>query len=315
MASLTEMGLLSEINCVQNKAYILNDNNNFSLTGYRILQSQEKSCFIKCAKVRYNGHIKLIYFSSAYSSLSDILSKLTPDNFINVIANLLSAIQEVQNNGFLTCTNIDISPESIFVESNTLAVKIICIPLNQINNHKTIAEFQNDFKTMLIHLIQSCPRLSADEKVSSISGELFNGVLNLQDLYNCILCKTKRHHCEPPQETPQSKERKKQPELTLTTTRTLQQHSFKITVPVFQIGRAETLEGVVDFSKAVSRSHCEIIYENSRYYVVDSGSTHGTFIRPRANRYYSGRIPVNEKRELHNGDYLKLADIEFLVSF
>lgn len=326
MTSLAETGILQEMNCMQNKAYVLNNNNDFFLTGYRVLQGQDKNCFVKCARVLYNGQIKLIYFSAEYTSLADILSQLNADNFINIMANILSAVLEVQGNGFLYCPNIAMSPDSIFVETNTLAVKLIYLPINMLCNHKSVAEFENDLKTMLIRLIQTYPQFSSNSKISAVSKELFNGALSIHDLYKCIRCKTNGSYHKPfeksemlqqPKESESFFDKKPtgQPPMTLKTISLLYPHQFNISKPKFSIGRNEKLDGVVNFSKAVSRYHCEIVYDNFRYYVIDPGSTHGTYIKHKFADHYSPRLPIEDRQELQNGDCLKLADVEFSVSF
>ena len=87
-----QSGVVKEIQASQNIAFILEDNSLFSLTGYKVLKSQGKNGLLDCTKVKYNGKIKLIYFTSQYKSLKNMIPVLSVKTFLTVIANLFSTI-------------------------------------------------------------------------------------------------------------------------------------------------------------------------------------------------------------------------------
>ena len=64
MNVLIENNYIKEMECGSNFAYILSDNNSFLSTEYKVLQSQAKSCFVKCMKMMYNGKIQLYYLAN-----------------------------------------------------------------------------------------------------------------------------------------------------------------------------------------------------------------------------------------------------------
>jgi hypothetical protein len=66
------------------------------------------------------------------------------------------------------------------------------------------------------------------------------------------------------------------------------------------IGRGEDRDIVVPDS-AVSRKHCKIVLEDDGYYIVDEGSTNGTFV--------SGMRVAREK--LKNGDIIQIGESKF----
>jgi len=88
--------------------------------------------------------------------------------------------------------------------------------------------------------------------------------------------------------------------------RTKTQESISIATPVFRLGKDKlrTDYAVVDNS-AVSRRHADIITEGKRYYVVDHGSTNGTFVGFR-------RLQPEKEEELFAGTKLRLANEEFI---
>ena len=66
MNALLENNNITEIECGSNFAYVLNDNNLFLSTEYKVLQSRSGGCFVKCMKMTYNGEIQLYYLTEAY---------------------------------------------------------------------------------------------------------------------------------------------------------------------------------------------------------------------------------------------------------
>jgi len=72
---------------------------------------------------------------------------------------------------------------------------------------------------------------------------------------------------------------------------------FPISKDEFTIGRAEDRDLTI-LDRAVSRKHCKIVLEDDGYYIVDEGSTNGTFV--------SGMRVVREK--LKNGDIIQVGE-------
>ncbi len=307
MQGLSEQGLFTEMDCAQNRAYILNQQQSFSLTGYRVLQSNEKNCFVKCARLMYNGKIKIVYFTAPYETLEETAGRLTPDHFMTVAANLLGAVLEVMNNGFLSCTDIDIAPDRIYIEPQTLTVRIICLPLNSMSIQQRPAEFLSGLRSMLFQFIQSCPQLAGSPQVSEWAGALLNGTVTLQELCGRLSGRGNTAQPAEPGSAPA------QPPLHLVGTGF--QISFRITQPVFRLGRKDNNDGIVNCSKAVSREHCKIIFRGGSYLIMDLNSKYGTFVRQTEADSYGDRLAAFEEVALQNGSYIKLADVEFRAEF
>jgi pSer/pThr/pTyr-binding forkhead associated (FHA) protein len=75
---------------------------------------------------------------------------------------------------------------------------------------------------------------------------------------------------------------------------------FPINKGEFTIGRAEDRDLTI-LDRAVSRKHCKIVLEDDGYYIVDEGSTNGTFV--------SGMRVAREK--LKNGDIIQVGESKF----
>jgi len=114
----------------QNLAYILKDPEIFFPTGYKVLQSQAKNGFVKCTKVMHNGMNKLVFDISEYKTLDSLLPTLRPEIFPAILKNLMDVVIEVKNNGFIHCTNIEISFDKIFIDCNNFKVYLVYLPIN-----------------------------------------------------------------------------------------------------------------------------------------------------------------------------------------
>jgi len=313
MRELIESGILKEASSLQNISYILNDNDLFSPSGYKVLQGQEKNGFIKCEKLKYNGKIKLLYLTSEYKSFSGLVASLDNDSFMTIVANLLNSVIEIRNNGFLNCLNIDISLDKIFVDSNTLKTYLIYLPINTLSHDITI--FENNLRTNLIKVIGSSKLLNSDG-ISKIKAELANAIATLENLYYivCNECKGVNLLNEKAEKNVESKNQlqedfiSNQPQLLISSTGIPIKTKFYISKPEFIIGKnPSAVDGVITYNNAVSRMHCKIVFENNSYYVIDLGSANGTFLN--SKKLINGQPAI-----IKNKDILKIANSEFKIS-
>lgn len=120
MNVLIDNNYIKEMECGSNFTYILSDNNAFLSTEYKVLQSQASSCFVKCMKMAYNGKIQLYYLTKGLKSFAAMLPALDPESLMIIVSNLFSDIIDVKSNGFLSCQNIDIAFERIYVDSQLI---------------------------------------------------------------------------------------------------------------------------------------------------------------------------------------------------
>ncbi len=140
-------------------SYILQSNQMFFQTGYKVLQSQEKNGFIRCTKIILNGQDKLVYDVSKYKSLDTLLSVISPDAFISIMKNLLDVIIEVNNNGFMQYSNIEISFDKVFVDNNNYKVYLIYLPINITGTSSDYTVFEKQLKNNIINAATSNPNI------------------------------------------------------------------------------------------------------------------------------------------------------------
>jgi len=155
-------GFIKEFRDNMNLSYIIEDEQYFFETGYKVLQSQVKNGFVKCVRVTHNGKIKLIYNISKYKSLQSILHQLTAESFLTVISKLLNVVIEVRNNGFMQSQNIDVSFHKVFIDNNNLNVYLVYLPLNIETDANSNMVFERNLKKNIIEAISRNPNLNSE---------------------------------------------------------------------------------------------------------------------------------------------------------
>lgn len=304
MNSLVEAGALSELTCGKNLTYLLNNESDFSATNYKILQGYDQNCFVKCMKIRFNGKTQLFYTTGKYKSLSSIITQLDETSFINVISNLFQSIDEVKQNGFLTCANIDITPEHIYVDPNTLKVFLIYVPTFEgffVDDN----EFENSFRTSIIKLIVSNPSMDSVE-IKRLFANLQNAVLSFERLLDGVVNGNSADTRKPEKTlTMETVERYSIKLISLNTATTF---SIIVDKPEFVLGRSKkTADGIIPDNKMVGREHCRIQWDGKQYVVEDLKSANGTYLN-------KVRLKPGIKMKISNGDILRLANLDIKIA-
>lgn len=304
MNLLIENGVIDEIECGSNFAYVLRDNSSFLSTEYKVLQSQTNSSFIKCMKMLYNGRIELYYLVNTYKPLSSLLPRLDPDHFITIVGNLLAGIIDVKNNGFLACHNIDSSFEHIYVDSNTFKVGLVYLPLNK-HEYSDASSFENALRTNLVRVIAGISSLSSP-KTTQLGADLQNGMLSVEDIYSRLGGKIAPFQGKKPTGSKDTKDPPAHGAMKLVALNAPSRVEIRITKPDFTIGKKETNDGVISFNKMVSRFHCKVTNNGQKYMISDLQSANGTFVN-------GVRLQPNIPSPVKNGDVIRLANSDFQV--
>ncbi|GGA79783.1 FHA domain-containing protein [Ornithinibacillus halotolerans] len=298
MGVLQDYGRIRNITSGSNAniAYILNDNKDFSLTEYKVLQSQYNSGFIECMQMLYNGKIELYYLTSEYRTLSSMLPTLDGNSFKTIMVNLLNAIIEVKNNGFLSYQKIDISFDHIFVNPSNFSVGLIYVPIH-IRELKDFSTFETELRTSLVKLINTVPTLSS-QRTSDFYTGLSNGTLPLEALVSKMMGSNS---------TITKEGYNSSTLLVLEALNTPEHLELTVDKEQYIIGKSSIeADGVISFNSAVSRTHCKISQTSSGYMLEDLQSTNGTYLnKVRLHAFH----PVG----LRNGDIIRIANTDFQV--
>lgn len=302
MNALVENKYIVGMECGTNFSYVLSDNSAFLSTEYKVLQNQANSCFVRCMKMMYNGKIQLYYLTKGLKSFSTLILSLDADSFLTIVGNLLSDIIEVKSNGFLSCQNVDISFERIYVEPTTYKVSLVYLPLSK-RIYDESSAFENDIRTELVKLISDNYALTS-AKTLQFSADLSNGVLSIEDLYAHIKDgkNSNNKHINGTSAVTRADL------LRITSMDSTSYIEITVYKDEFVIGRKpELCDGVIPFDKMISRSHCKICRKGGRYTITDLWSANGTYV----NRV---RLQPNQSFLIHDGDIIRLANSEFRVT-
>lgn len=161
LEELIAKGIITENRDSMSLAYILRDPRLFSLTGYKVLKSQEEQGFVHCSKILHNGQDKLVYNTSYYKPLNILMPGLRPDIMLAIIRNLTEAVIAVKNNGFMQCDNVLPDLDKIFVNTNNYKVFLIYVPICGESSGDSYAAFEYQLKENIIKEISLYPNLAA----------------------------------------------------------------------------------------------------------------------------------------------------------
>lgn len=82
----------------------------------------------------------------------------------------------------MACQCIDLSWDKIFVEQNTLKVKLIYLPLS-VRAFDSYVEFESELRTSIVKLVNKVITTS-NTRLDQLVMDLCNGSLSLEDVYN-----------------------------------------------------------------------------------------------------------------------------------
>ena len=314
MNSLIENNFIKEMACGSNFAYVLSDNSTFLSTEYKVLQSQTDSCFVKCMKMSFNGQTQLYYVTKALKPFSAMISSLDPDSFLTIVSNLLSDIIDVKHNGFLSCQNIDISFERIYVDPTTFKVSLVYVPLSK-RMYEDNSSFENDLRTGLVKLISGIGALSSPRTIQ-LSADLSDGTLSLEDLHNRtkggkqIINRglTGADNSGGISTSTPGGAAVNRGMLRVIALNAPTRVEIAVTKDSFVLGsKAGMCDGIIGFNKMISRSHCMIRRNGNSYTVTDLHSSNGTYVN-------KVRLQPDVPYPIKNGDIIRLANSDFQVS-
>lgn len=254
-------------------AYILENNELFYDIGYKVMQNLDESCLLKCHRLKYNGKVKLVYFTSEYESIAQIMQRSTPEAAQNAVAQMYEAFMQIENLGFLDISYVDNRLDHIFVDPVTNAVKIIYLPVNIPGRKKNKASFENEIKAQLSRL-----GIAASAVLTPVQPVMQNDQMPPQNNQECIWIQSLDGRIQ-----------------------------FQVGHGDFVIGKSkDKVNGVIIGNPAVSRVHCKILYQNGTYFIADMGSSNGTFLDGK-------RVTATEPLPIQNGSRIRIANIEFMA--
>ena len=342
MTEYNSTGSLTVKEDFQNIGYILNDNSLFQEYQYRALLNSSGEGFVSCKKIMLNGHVKLVYNLSSLKPLQSVLNTLTPESFLKILSELIDIIKYTQSDGYLVAGNLAV--DKIFLNED-LSVHVVYLPLSRSRGTAGLSVLEEKLNIIINDAYNTYANLT-NIKTVKIRSLLLRGTLSLGDLQDAVISHLNDITAPSPEMDELSAEpeysgkgdtaafrkkivsgfsgavkkiadarnqyiKKVSPDsvsrVTLRGINTPGELEFLISQKEFVIGKnRQSVDGLIDFSKYVSKMHCRIAMEEDTCYITDLNSANGTFIN-------GVRLKKDEKKTLANGDKVTLADITLQV--
>ncbi len=284
--------IIQEVKLGNLTSFVIEDDNSFMATEYKVLQNQDDSIFARCVKLKLNGKVQMIYLTAKYPCLSSIWSTLTIENITSIVKSCIKKYLQVKNNGFLSVENLKISPEHLFIDTNDFQVKFLYLPVCSLGNTGSL-NFETSLRHFLANLLIAFNK-GRSNQATSFSAELLNLTLSIDDVFSRHVSPLglKKNHINGFKKI-------------------LELYSTKDNVRIridrdnFILGKiSDSLSGINN--PAISRKHCKIDILNSVFLVTDLSSVNGTYINHK-------KIPSETPMRINNGDILSLANTDFNV--
>lgn len=302
----------------QGVSYVMGAPSLLSVTGYKVLRSQEPGRYVPCARSRINGSEKLTYLTGGSRSLASCLEGASPRAAQRLLRDLVEAVQTVEDNGFLTPRSVLVERDRVYVDASTGTCSLICLPLTRYPAGGDLEAKQAVFDlcaSACAALYGTSSPLAGIER----SAEYRAGSLSaLRDILS------RGSHEAPPSigapvsanrsadDTGSGDLRRPAPAAPRATWHLVPSRSdlpeLAFVGPSAVIGKSPTkADLVVTGNPAISRAHCRLAAQSDASLTVeDLGSANGTFVN-------SSRVEAGRPVSLVSGDHLRLANDEFVV--
>lgn len=237
------------------------------------------------------------------------LAEMDADRIRILLSNLLEAIKEIENNGFLDVNCLERCLERIYVENHTSAIKLIYLPVNRPAGSGNTSDFESAMRSGLIQAMRNIC-LADHPGVQTVVEDLMDKALGLEDIVRKLRESraggTQRAAADMPQKKAGDKKA-----FTGSGALTLRAADGSVTFRIddgeYVIGKSrERADGVIVGNPAVSRVHCKVFRKEAEFYIVDLGSSNGTFLDDR-------RVLPSQPLKINRGSRIRIANMEFMT--
>ena len=280
----------------------------FVETDYKVLQSQSNDVFIKCMKINRNGKVAFCYLANEYRTVASLKTAISCESAIELAVNLLECINKVKTNGFLSVSSIVLDEDKIFVDGNTMKVRLVYIPINE-KIYDSNADFEEALRNTVHDILNSVVN-DRNEKLEGMLSDVMDSSIPLDSIYQ-------RGRAIVPERPKEEVSTTQQPtpagftgmlgSIKLVATNAPYPFEIKISEDDVLIGKkAELVDKVIDFNNAISRRHCRVIKQSGMFYIMDEGSANGTFVN-------NVKLEQGSRQIIKQGDIVRLANSDFRV--
>lgn len=299
MEHTTASMIMQEGTAGRNITFLLSGEEAYSPTSHKMMQGMLGAGLLPCCVYRYNGRIKLMYFTGEKKSMPE-LENLDAAASMAIARNLVDTAEQLWSAEFLNLENIRISAERVFVDTKTLSCCFMFLPLNNVATVKGRGQFEMGVMNLLRSFV-SRQLAGGDASIRELASFLADGTSGI--------LQTKRWLASTGRESRSalldSGEFTGSHGLRLVGVGTPVPVDIAITKPDFIFGKSVNgVDGTITFNNAISRVHCKVTQSGGNIYISDMGSSNGTYVN--GQRLTDGRPFL-----IHPGDRVRLANSDF----
>ena len=224
------------------------------------------------------------------------------EDFITIIASLLGCVADIKKNGFLSCQNIEIASDKIYVDPVTYNIRLIYVPI-QPKIYEDYTSFEDDLRMGVTRIINSEFNMHG-KKIQQLYYDLYDKSVKLEDLYE----KIRKKNTDNDQATKKESEKTSRVKRMCLTALDAPIHTvIEVNQDALSIGRNASMSDVaINFNSAIGRKHCTILRNASFFMIKDENSVNGTFVN-------NVKVVPGQIRRLDDGDVISLANTKFKV--
>ena len=302
MNLLLEGGKISEQRVNENFSYTLEKDCSLNQMEYKVMQSQNGTEFVNCMSVLFNGKNQLLYMPGELKTLLSMSRGIDEEDFITIIASLLGCVADIKKNGFLSCQNIEIASDKIYVDPVTYNIRLIYVPI-QPKIYEDYTSFEDDLRMGVTRIINSEFNMHG-KKIQQLYYDLYDKSVKLEDLYE----KIRKKNTDNDQATKKESEKTSRVKRMCLTALDAPIHTvIEVNQDALSIGRNASMSDVaINFNSAIGRKHCTILRNASFFMIKDENSVNGTFVN-------NVKVVPGQMRRLDDGDVISLANTKFKV--
>lgn len=302
MNLLLEGGKISEQRVNENFSYTLEKDCSLNQMEYKVMQSQNGTEFVNCMSVLFNGKNQLLYMPGELKTLLSMSRGIDEEDFITIIASLLGCVADIKKNGFLSCQNIEIASDKIYVDPVTYNIRLIYVPI-QPKIYEDYTSFEDDLRMGVTRIINSEFNMHG-KKIQQLYYDLYDKAVKLEDLYE----KIRKKNTDNDQATKKESEKTSRVKRMCLTALDAPIHTvIEVNQDALSIGRNASMSDVaINFNSAIGRKHCTILRNASFFMIKDENSVNGTFVN-------NVKVVPGQIRRLDDGDVIILANTKFKV--
>lgn len=302
MNLLLEGGKISEQRVNENFSYTLEKDCSLNQMEYKVMQSQNGTEFVNCMSVLFNGKNQLLYMPGELKTLLSMSRGIDEEDFITIIASLLGCVADIKKNGFLSCQNIEIASDKIYVDPVTYSIRLIYVPI-QPKIYEDYTSFEDDLRMGVTRIINSEFNMHG-KKIQQLYYDLYDKAVKLEDLYE----KIRKKNTDNDQATKKESEKTSRVKRMCLTALDAPIHTvIEVNQDALSIGRNASMSDVaINFNSAIGRKHCTILRNASFFMIKDENSVNGTFVN-------NVKVVPGQIRRLDDGDVISLANTKFKV--